>query len=192
MKWVVLTIIAVLVPYTYLTLHYRKPGPAYRPYQDAQDRANVVRLLEAGYRRITIAAQRPAEPVKGAANAPILPATGGLPEALTKTLVQQPLLPAEILGVSAAGSLNTEQPYAIQFTCTLPDNKQQLAGASLYLRDSEIIVAPDFELLAGGLLARTRESVILLTVPGGSIKPGQYRVTLAGQRASRAWVLQVH
>ena len=53
MKWVIIVIIAVLVPYTYLTLHYRKPGPAYRPYQDAQDRANVVRLLDAGYRRLS-------------------------------------------------------------------------------------------------------------------------------------------
>ncbi len=192
MKWVIITIIAVLVPYTYLTLHYRKPGPAYRPYQDAQDRANVVRLLDAGYRRITVAAQRPADPVKGAAFAPTLPATGGLPEALTKTLVQQPLLPAEIINVSAGGSLKADQPYAIQFTCTLPDNKQQLAGASLYIRDHEIVIAPDFELLTGGLLARTRESAILLTAPGGSIKPGAYRVTLIGQRTSRAWALQVH
>lgn len=192
MKWVLVTIIAVLVPYTYLTLHYRKPGPAYRPYQDAQDRANVVRLLDAGYRRITVAAERPADPVKGLSVAATLPATGGLPEGLTKTLVQLPLLPAEIIKVATTGASKSDQPYAVQFTCALPDNKQQLAGACLYIRDDEIIIAPDFELLAGGLLARSRESAILLTVPAGSFKPGQYRVTLVGQRASRAWALQVH
>ena len=72
MKWIVLTIALVIVPYTFLTLHYRKPGPAYRPYQDAQERANVVRLLSAGYQRITLPAQRPADPARGTATAPTL------------------------------------------------------------------------------------------------------------------------
>jgi len=94
MKWIVLTIALVLVPYTFLTLHYRKPGPAYRPYQDAQERANVVRLLSAGYQRITLPAQRPADPARGTATAPTLAALGGLPSALVATLVQKPLLRA--------------------------------------------------------------------------------------------------
>ncbi len=192
MKWIVLTIALVIVPYTFLTLYYRKPGPAYRPYQDAQERANVVRLLSAGYQRITLAAQRPADPVRGTTAAPTLAALGGLPSALVSTLVQKPLLPAEILAVTAAPSVSALQSYAIQFTCTLPDNKQQLAGAALYVKDAEIIITPDFELLTGDLLARSRESVILLTVPAGALKPGSYRITLAGQRSSRTWALQVH
>ena len=192
MKWIVLTIALVLVPYTFLTLHYRKPGPAYRPYQDAQERANVVRLLSAGYQRITLAALRPADPVRGTATAPTMAALGGLPSALVATLVQQPLLPAEILAVTAAPAVSALLPYPIQFTCTLPDNKQQLAGAALYIKDAEIIITPDFELLAGELLARSRESIILLTVPAGALKAGSYRITLAGQRSSRTWALQVH
>jgi hypothetical protein len=192
MKWIVLTITLVIVPYTFITLYYRKPGPAYRPYQDAQERANVVRLLSAGYKRITLAAQRPADPVRGAPAAPTTAALGGLPSSLVSTLVQKPLLPAEILAVTAAPSVSAVQSYAIQFTCTLPDNKQQLAGAELYVKDAEIIITPDFELLAGELLARSRESVILLTVPAGTLKAGTYRITLAGQRSSRIWTLQVH
>ena len=192
MKWIVLAIILVLVPYTFLTLYYRKPGPAYRPYQDAQERANVVRLLSAGYQRITLAAQRPADPVRGSGSAPTSAALGGLPSALVSTLVQKPLLPAEILAVTAAPSVSALQSYAIQFTCILPDNKQQLAGAELYVKDSEVIITPDFELLTGELLARSRESVILLTVPAGALRAGSYRVTLAGQRSSRTWTLQVH
>ena len=141
MKWIVLTIIVVLVPYTFLTLYYRKPGPAYRPYQDAQERANVVRLLSAGYQRITVAAQRPADSPRAAAAAPTTAVLGGLPSELVATLVQKPLLPPEIHAVTAAPSVSALQPYAIQFTCTLPDNKQQLAGASLYIRDDEIIIA---------------------------------------------------
>ena len=192
MKWIVLSIIVVLVPYTFLTLSYRKPGPAYRPYQDAQERANVVRLLSAGYQRITVAAQRPADSPRAGAAAPTTAVLGGLPSELVATLVQKPLLPPEIHAVTAAPSVSALQPYAIQFTCTLPDNKQQLAGAELYVKDAEIVITPDFELLTGGLLARSRESVILLTVPAGALKPGTYRVTLAGQHSSRAWSVQVH
>lgn len=192
MKWIVLTIALVIVPYTFLTLYYRKPGPAYRPYQDAQERANVVRLLSAGYQRITVAAQRPADSVRATAAAPTTAVLGGLPSELVATLVQKPLLPAEIHAVTAAPSVSALQPYPIQFTCTLPDNKQQLAGAELYFKDGEIVITPDFELLSGALLARSRESVILLTVPAGALKPGTYRVTLAGQHSSRAWSVQVH
>ncbi|MCX6955601.1 MAG: hypothetical protein NTV51_25935 [Verrucomicrobia bacterium] len=192
MKWIVLAILVVIVPYTYLTLHYRKPGPAYRPYQDAQERANVVRLLSAGYKRVTLAAQRPADPVKGFVTAPTAAAPGGLPAELVSTLVEKPLLPADIIAVSAAPSTGANDPYTVQFTCTLPDNKQQLAGAQLYVKDTDIYITPDFELLAGGLLARSRESVILLTVPSGTLKAGAYNVRLTGQHSSRTWKLQVH
>lgn len=192
MKWVFLIIVLILVPYTYVTLHYRKPGPAYRPYQDAQERANVVRLLSAGYKRVTLQAERPADNVKAAAAAATTAGLGGLPSALISTLVQQPLLPAEIISVTAAPSVRATEPYAIQFACTLPDNKQLLAGASLYLKDAEIVIAPDFELLTGGLQARTRDSVILLTVPPGTLAAGSYRASLVGQHSSRAWTVQVH
>ena len=59
------------------------------------------------------------------------------------------------------------------------------------MRGTEIIITPNFEKLSGGLLTRTRENIILLTVPGGVLKPGRYQVTLAGQHASRTWTLQV-
>lgn len=192
MKWIVLAILVVIVPYTYLTLHYRKPGPAYRPYQDAQERANVVRLLSAGYKRITVAAQRPADPVHGFLSAATAAAPGGLPAELVSTLVEKPLLPGDIVAVTAAPSIGVNDPYTIQFTCTMPDHKEQLAGAQLYVKDADIVITPDFEMLAGGLLARSRESVILLTVPGGSLRAGAYTVRLTGQHSSRTWHLQVH
>ena len=192
MKWIVVAIVAVIVPYTFLTLYYRRPGPAFRPYQDMQDRANVMRLLSAGYQRITLTAQRPADPVRLATAAAMSPAPGGVPAALRSTLVEQPLLPAEILSVSAAAATSATAAYPIQFTCTLPDNKEQLAGAELYVKGSEILITPDFERLTGSLLTRTRENVILLTVPPHALKAGRYRVTIVGQNASRAWALQVH
>ena len=192
MKWIVVAIVAVIVPYTFLTLYYRRPGPAFRPYQDMQDRANVMRLLSAGYQRITLTAQRPADPVRLATAAAMSPAPGGVPAALRSTLVEQPLLPAEILSVSAAAATSATAAYPIQFTCTLPDNKEQLAGAELYVKGSEILITPDFERLTGSLLTRTRENVILLTVPPHALKAGRYQVTIVGHNLSRAWALQVH
>ena len=71
-------------------------------------------------------------------------------------------------------------------------NKRQLAGAELYVRDDLITLVPTFEQLDGGLLARTRESVVLVTVPPGTLRPGTFKVTLVGERTSRTWSLQVH
>lgn len=191
MKWIVVAIVAVIVPYTFLTLHYRRPGKAFEPYADLKDRANTMRLLSAGYQRIALDAQRPAATSGGNTGASVSSAAGGLPTSLKATLVDAPLLPTEILTVGAAPTASAAAPYSIQFTCTLPDNKEQLAGAELYVRGEEIVVTPNFEKLSGGLQTRTRENIILLTVPARALKPGQYRVTLIGQNASRAWPLHV-
>lgn len=196
MKWVVIAIIAMIVPYTYFTLHYRKPGKAFQPYEDTRNRVNNSRLLSAGYQRITLDAHRPAEPAKFAlpsgstANADM--ALGGLPANLHDALVDQPLLPVSIDKVSAASSAQTAEPYLIQFTCTLPDNKEQLAEAYLYRLEGDLLLVPSFEKLDGELAARTQESTVMLTVPAGTLKPGSYHVTVVGQRASRRWTLQVH
>ena len=37
------------MPYTILTLRYRKPGPAFQPYEDMKNRTNVARLLSAWF-----------------------------------------------------------------------------------------------------------------------------------------------
>jgi hypothetical protein len=117
MKWIVLTIVLVVVPYTSLTLRYRKPGPAFRPYQDMEDRANVMRLLAAGYQRITLSARRPADPLPPAAAAVVTPAAGGLPAGLRSTLVQQPLLPAEI--VARLGGARVEREVRLRHSIHL-------------------------------------------------------------------------
>jgi hypothetical protein len=190
MRWIVLAIALFVPAYTWLTLYYRRPGPAFRPYQDMRDRADVVRLLKAGYRRVSIDASRPAEAAGGAGLA-TSPAPGGLPEELRTTLVESPLLPLEIDSVSAAPTAVSGIDYQIGLTYTLPDNKRQLSGGHLYERAGEIIIVADFERLDGGLLARTREGSALLTVPPGSLKPGMYKVVLVGEGASRSWTLRV-
>ena len=190
MKWIVVAIILIIVPYTFLTLHYRKPNPPFRPYEDMNTRANVVRLLSAGYQRIPLAAQRPADPSGATPTATTL-APGGLPPELRATFVEAPLLPAEIVRVAAAPSASAAQAYSIRFSCTLPDDRRQLAGAELYVKGDQLIITPSFERLSGQLATRTRENIVLITVPPGALRPGRYQVTLAAQQTSRSWPLQV-
>jgi hypothetical protein len=189
MRWIVLAIAIGIAAYTFLTLHYRKPGRDYRPYEDMKTRANTLRLLEAGYRRIALTVSRPAD-ASGERNT-AFPAPGGIPKTLRATLVDLPLLPSEILDTHADATGDSRAAYEIRFRCATPDDKQQLAGAELYVKGDEIVITPDFEILAPGLLMRSRQTVSVLTVPAGALKPGSYRVTLVGERASRTWSLEL-
>lgn len=197
MKWVALVTIACLAVYTALTLHFRKPGHVYQPYKDNADRVTVSRLRNAGYQRITANAERPAEPQRAAAmlRGPLAEPTdylGGLPEELKETLVEHPKLPQAISQVQAPGEANNLMPYTFHFTCALPDNKQVFSGTYVYVKDDEIAVVPDFTAIEGELLARTADSAVQLTIPAGMLRPGTYHVTLAGERQSKRWTLQVH
>ena len=107
-------------------------------------------------------------------------------------LVDQPLLPVSIDAVKATGTAGAAEPYPIQFTCSLADNKAEFTDGLLYHRGTELIVVPVLEKLSGGLLVRNRDSTVVLTVPGGTLKPGKYTVTLIGARTSRRWTVQVH
>ena len=189
MKWIVLSILIFIPVYTYLTLHYRKPGPEYEPYADMRRRANTGRLLEAGYRRVVLDVERPTDVAPGVNSA--MPAPGGIPEPLNHTIVARPLLPVEITAARAATRVRAREPYVLQFRCAAPDDHQQLGAAELYIRGDEIVITPDFDRLTGGLEARTRDNFVTLTIPAGTLHPGSYRVTLVGQRESRAWLLTV-
>lgn len=191
MKWILVAIVLVIVPYTFLTLRYRKPGPAFQPYEDMKNRANVARLLSAGYQRLPVVAQRPADRTHTPDGATVATAAGGLPPELQATLVEPLVLPAEYGTVRAAANVSALLPYPIEFTCTLPGDQQQLGGAELYLRGESLVVAPTFEQVAGGLQTRSRQTIVLITVPAGTLKPGHYTVTLPGARASRTWALEV-
>lgn len=191
MKWIVVAIILFAVPYTILTLRYRKPGPAFQPYEDMKSRANVMRLLEAGYQRISLVAQRPADGARAPGGAAVTPLPGGLPSELRSTLVEIPLLPTEILSVAAAPTANPLLPYQIHFTCALPTDNQQLGGADLYVREQQLVIVPTFERVGGDLQTRSRQTVVLLTIPPGALKAGSYTATLVGERGSRSWPLDV-
>ena len=46
----------------------------------------------------------------------------------------------------AMGAASARQPYVVQFTCTLPNDKQQLGGAELYLRGEQLVLVPTFQI----------------------------------------------
>jgi len=195
MKWVVLAIVLGLAGYTYLTLRYRKLGPAYRPYQDTVNRVTVSRLLSSGYQRIALAVERPADPQRtsvvlgGFATATT--ARSGLPPELDRALVEKPLLAETITSVTAGAEVSAVQPYRIQFSATLADRKHVISEAHLFRQDDSLVILPVFEKIEGELQARWLETTVLLTVPGSALPPGRYTVTLVGARGSRTWSLLV-
>ena len=189
--WIVIAIVAAIVPYTYVRWHFRKPSIGYQPYHDIRDRANTQRLLSAGFQRIALDAERPAEGLSKTGSAIITSAAGGLPPALDETLVVKPVLPTGFSSVTAAGTSSLMFAYAIDFTCTLSDNKQELSDVYLYAREGQLYVVPSFERLTGELLSRNRELGLRVKVPAGSLKPGSYVVTLIGGHASKTWSLLV-
>ncbi len=195
MKWVVLAIILCVVPYTIITLKYRKAGPAFQPYEDSKQRANVLRLLDAGYQRINATAERPADPhlLIGSIRspAPVQPAPSGIGEGLATALVEIPQLPVSFGNITAASESASMLPYPVVVTCLLDDQKHQLGGAQVFVRGESVVIVPQFEPLRGELTARTKESTVVITLPAGALKPGPYHVHLAGRDQSRQWKLAV-
>ncbi len=195
MKWIVLAIFLFIVPYTWLTLAYRRPGPAYEPYAEAKDRANTTHLLAAGWQRLEARIDRPADPQHWRstidATAKISDTSPGVPAALGSTLVEAPPLPKGYSAITASGVAGGLLPYPVLFTCALADARQQLTGALLYVMPGSVVIVPQFEAMAGDLTARAADSPVLLTIPASTLKPGRYVVTLAGSDRSQQWPLEV-
>jgi hypothetical protein len=191
MKWIVIAILIFVPIYTYLTVHFRRSGRVYEPYAEARDRAMIERLLAAGYRRVTISATRPTEPMLASARAPIEAAPGGLPADLATALTAAPLPPARVTHIIAARETSTAQPYIVDFTATLPDEKEELLDAQIYVREGTLVLVPNFERVPGGLLVRSPETEVRLTVPAGILPPGHYRLTLVATQESLTWILFV-
>lgn len=198
MKWIVIAILTFMAGYTFITLKYRKPGRASEPYQDAKDRETVTRLRQAGYVRVPATAERPADPrhtraTVTTARAEIKDAPGGLPPELDETLIDKPKLPETLADVIAPAAVSPMLPYFLQYTCLLPDHKKLLGETRVYVKDQHIAIVTDFEGLDGELLARTKESTVLLTLPASVFKSGEtFDLTLIGAKSSKQWTVQVH
>lgn len=193
LKWVVLAIVVSLALYTFITLSYRKPGPPYRPYQDAQDRATTTRLLAGGWSRIPVTLSRPVE----------LAALPGGPAAVTRggtglgaefdaAFAEKPPLLAAVGRVVAPAEITRGQEYRAHFRGTLADQHTQLGGVALYRRGHELVLIPTTERLPDqGLLSRWTETAYQLSFPTESLPPGRYQARLTAQGAAAAWSFSV-
>ncbi len=195
MRWVVLAIVVFILGYTFLRLHYGKRGKPFEPYHDLGEQATTPRLLELGYRRIPVEIERTADPLPLARLAPaaagVSNALGGLPAELADALAVKPGLPASINDVTAPCEAVAPGAYTLQFTCAQPDYRTQIHGVFLYRKDRQLFLLPDFEKMAGRLLARSKESVVLVSFATQSLPPGRYTITLCGDRTSMSWEFTV-
>jgi len=195
MRWIVLSIVVVVIPYTWFNLHYRKPGRAFEPYRDLKRQANVQSLLSAGFRRTTLIAEQPADSLEtgrwGETPATVVAVPGGIPPQLKESLIEVPTLPLSIDSVRAAATASTLLPYTIELTCTFPNQRQSLGRAYLYWKESELILIVHCEELQGELTARSAGATLRLTAPGGSIQPGSYTVSAVGVTTTQQWTVTV-
>ena len=195
LRWVVVAIVVFIAAYSFLRLHFRKPGKPFEPYHDLGERVGAERLAALGYQRIHVDLERPAEILPAARFAPaagtVRSAPGGLPAELDAALAAKPALPANITGVTAPGEIVAPGVYALQFTCAQPDYRTQLDDALLLRKDHQFFLLPDFREPGGQLLARWKESVVLARFSTAGLAPGCYTVTLCGRVTSKTWQFTV-
>jgi hypothetical protein len=194
MKWIVIAILGCIVPYTWLTLQFRKPNPAYQPYHDTKERAQVKRLLDSGIRRLHLAVEEPAVSQTMAVNptASVQPAPGGLPTSLRETLLDEPFLPIAVTAVRAAARSPATTPYPIEFTCTQRQPRDhRLLLVTAYLQGETLTLVPTFNEPQGSASERSREITAQVKLPVGLLKTGTYTVLLAGRNQSRSWQVQI-
>ena len=193
MKWIVLAIVVCIVPYTWITLKYRKEAPPHQPYQDNKDRAQVMRLLDAGFQRIHVSLERlvdPPAPLKDAATIAVAP--GGIPPILSELLIDKPPVPSTFTQVNAPTAALSGASYVITLGCTQPDHHEQPAASVAYRRGQEVNFVIGYETNPGELLSRHTDAFLRLVVPAHAFEPGQYHATLIGAQASRRWTFTVH
>ena len=192
MKWITIGIIAFLVPYTWLTLAFRKEGPAHQPYQDNKDRAQVLRLLGSDFYRIDLDIAILVDPLPPPAQmAPTEKLPGGLPPLLRDLLIDPPPLPSSIPMVSAPSTGLASAPYTFNFACAQPDTGERPTTATLYYRGTELVVIVGYDANPGELQSRRRDAFADVTIPAHTLAAGSHQITLIGSLGSRRWQFEV-
>jgi hypothetical protein len=195
LRWVVVAIVIFIGGYTFLRLHFGKRGRPFEPYHDLGGRAATQHLVELGYERVAVEIERPAEVLPAARFAPAVveidSVFGGLPAELDGAFAARPALPAHITAVTAPRETASTGTYALQFTCAQPDYHTQLDSVLLLRKGQQLFLLPDFPKLNGQLLARSKETVVLVRIPAQSLAPGRYTVTLCGEQTAKSWEFTV-
>ncbi len=200
MKWVALATVICLAAYTIFTLatleNRKTAKQTHEPWAEAQARAAKVRRAEtAGYKLIAATTERPSDPAImdeaiSKFRASITPAPAGIPAEVGSILSPQPKIPDSINKIAAPATVAPKEPCQILYTCQLPDDQKLLADTSVYIKDNDIVIITNFDNLDGDLRVRTRETTVLLTIPGGTFSAGRtYTITLAARDESRRWTM---
>jgi hypothetical protein len=197
MKWIVVAIVVFAAGYTAVNLYFRKPGPAYRPYQDAQDRATTARLLAAGWSKLPVHDRRPVEK-PGTTDLPaITPAAitrgaVGLGLDLDPNFAEKPRLTASIDRVTAPGAVSQGWDYTLYFTTTLGSPKAQLGNLALYRQGNTLVLVPSLEPLPGkDLMNRWEDSDYAATFSTEGLPPGRYTVRIVANGPCATWNFMV-
>jgi len=193
MKWIVVAIVIFMIGYTAVNFWFRKPGPAYRPYQDAQDRATVARLLAAGWQKMPVNTRRPVEkPATDDAPAAVTRDFPGLGSELQDKFAEKPRLLATIDRVTAPTAVSHGEDYSLYFTASLSDLKAQMGELTLYRHGSELVLVPTLENLPGKeLMSRWNDSSYSATFSTASLPPGRYSARIVAQGPAAAWSFTV-
>jgi hypothetical protein len=193
MKWIILAIALFVVGYTAVNFYFRKKGPAYRPYQDAQDRATTARLLAAGWHKLPLDTRRPLEkPAVDTAPATITRELAGLGPDLESKFAEKPKLIATIDRVTAPASITRGEDYPVYFTATLSKLNTQVGDLTLYQHDRELVLIPSLETLPGkALLSRWNDSTYFISFPTSSLAPGRYTVRIVAMAPAATWTFEV-
>jgi hypothetical protein len=192
MKWVVVAIVVFIGGYTAVNFFFRKPGQAYRPYQDAQDRATTARLLNAGWHKLPVEICRPVEKPAVDNAAAVNRAAPGLGPDLTPNFAEPPKLLGSIDRVVAPGSVTRGAEYSAYFTASLTNQKAQLGDLMFYRKDNELVFIPSSEALPGkDLMSRWNDSTYCLSFSSAALEPGRYEARLVAKGPAAAWTFTV-
>ncbi len=193
MKWIVLAIAVFVVGYTVVNLYFRKPGRAFRPYQDMNDRATTARLLAAGWQKMPVDTRRPVEkPAADEAPASVNRELPGLGADLEAKFAEKPKLLASIDKVVPPGSVAHGSEYSAYFTASLTDLKAQVGEVTLYRKGNELVLVPSTEPLPGKeLMSRWNDSTYYVSFPTANLPPGRYQMRIVARGPALAWSFTV-
>ena len=192
MKWVVAAIVVFVVGYTLVNIYFRKPGRAFRPYEDMNKRATTARLLSAGWQKLPVDLTRPLEKPGFGITASVARAGSGLGSELDAALAEKPTLPSSIDRVAAPESIARGENYPVHFTASLADQRLQLGRVEALRRNNEIVLVPVLERLPGNnLLSRWKDADYCALVPTDRLEPGRYTVRLTATGPALQWTMLV-
>lgn len=191
MKWIVVAIAIFVIGYTLVNFLYRKPGRAFRPYEDMNKRATTARLLNAGWQKLPVELSRPASKAGFTLAASISRAGAGLGAELEAAFAEKPRLLATIDKVTAPTEASHGSLYSVFFTASLTDQNLQVGQIEALKRDHEIVLIPVLEKLPNNLLSRWKDADYCANVPTDRLPPGRYTVRLAAKGPSAQWTFSV-